>query len=63
MRKIIWHIPLVGKYHGIRFTFGWGSTAVLGGGLSLDANPESNGCLRFSVALSIMTTWLEMEVL
>ena len=63
MREKILHIPLVGKYHGIRLTFGWGITGVFGFGLSLDANPEYKYYPRLSVAMSLLFHWFELEII
>lgn len=62
MRKgIRFFIGLFG--HGIRTYIGYGTTAIAGIGVSLDANPETNYCPRLSVAISLLTLWFELEVL
>lgn len=63
MKKKVLHIPLVGKYHGIRLTFGWGITGVFGFGVSLDANPEANFFPRLSFGLSFLFHWFEIEII
>ena len=49
--------------HGLRISLGYGTTAIAGIGVSLDANPETNYCPRISIALSLLTLWFELEVL
>ena len=49
--------------HGIRISLGYGTTAIAGMGISLDANPETNYYPRFSIAISLLTLWFELEIL
>lgn len=49
--------------HGLRLSLGYGTTAIIGCGVSLDANPETNYCPRISIAISLLTLWFELEVL